>query len=164
MATAQNAYMPYASGRKDPGFEIKPRSWRRKRHRDSPWSLSNASIAETCLKSLRQKEGWDSLIWISHQGCKASYRQLLTEVDLWLEAYLLEQGFSGENSEIIMEILQSLHDKIATYDPDVGIASWLAAIVDFKISNAISNQTDSFERIGAFLVIPKSDKKKDLQS
>jgi|GEM_PF-3424651 len=117
-----------------------------------------------CFISLLEQGYWDNLIQMSHQGCEKSYRHFLEEVGDWLDDYLIELDFLGDHRAVIFEILQAIHDKLSTYDPNVGVASWLTAIVDFKLANASNDPSSFFEKIEAFLGSINALTQKELQS
>lgn len=119
---------------------------------------------QACFISLLEQGYWDNLMQMSHQGCEKSYRHFLQEVGDWLDDYLIELDFLGDHSAVIFEILQAIHDKLSTYDPHIGVASWLTAIVDVKLANASNNQSSFFEKIEGFLASINSLYQKELQS
>lgn len=97
----------------------------------------------------------------AHLGCKVSYRSLLEEIDAWLDDYLVELGFAGNHNAVILETLQAVHDKIATCDPKVGVASWLTSVVDYKLTSASRQNPRAFGRIETFLSKNKRQTQKE---
>lgn len=132
-------------------LESKRREW----HPISSYKAKQPLLAEderqACFISLLEQGYWDNLMQLSHRGCEKSYRHFLEEVADWLDDYLIELDFLGDHSALIFEILQAIHDKMATYDPNVGVASWLTAIVDYKLANAFNSPSSFFEKIEGFL-------------
>lgn len=104
---------------------------------------------------------WNGLMQKAHLGCKVSYRSLLEEIDAWLDDYLVELGFAGNHNAVILEILQAVHDKIATCDPKVGVASWLTSVVDYKLTSASRQNPRAFGRIETFLSKNKRQTQKE---
>lgn len=111
-----------------------------------------ASNRRDALMPVTDQRYWNSLMRKAQSGCKKSYGYLLHEIDAWLDHYLVQVGFAGQRDSIVMEVLQAVHDKIATYDREVSVISWLTAIADFKIANASPKRSKTVGQIGAIFV------------
>ncbi len=72
------------------------------------------------------------LMAASQQGDKQAYSVLLQEVQSWLEYYFRKRVAQDEQSNLVQDVMISLHRKRASYDPQRPFLPWLAAIARYR--------------------------------
>jgi RNA polymerase sigma factor (sigma-70 family) len=83
------------------------------------------------------QRAWDTLMAAAQDGDAASYRQLLSELDVWLRRYYSRRLPSSLIDDIVQDVLVAVHVKRHTYDPSRPLVAWLAAIARYKWIDAI---------------------------
>jgi RNA polymerase sigma factor (sigma-70 family) len=70
-------------------------------------------------------------------GDPLAYRQLLSEVVVWLRRYFARRLPPAMVDDIVQETMIALHEKRHTYDPSRPFGPWLAAIAKYKWIDAL---------------------------
>ncbi|MBS1039092.1 sigma-70 family RNA polymerase sigma factor [Gluconobacter cerinus] len=83
-------------------------------------------------------------------GNSAAYTRLLSEVDLWLQAYFRRRLPADLVNDATQDTLLAIHEKRHTYDPQKAFGPWLAAIARYK-------WIDRLRAMGRDLTEPLSD-------
>lgn len=72
------------------------------------------------------------LMAAAQSGDRQAYGVLLTEAQRWLRRYLARKLPPEQVDDLVQEVLVSLHDKRASYDPARPFLPWLAAIARYR--------------------------------
>jgi RNA polymerase sigma-70 factor (ECF subfamily) len=75
---------------------------------------------------------WSGLMAAAQDGHGAAYRRLLSEISDWLTRYFQRRLPPGEVDDAVQETLLAVHRRRHTYDPQLPLGPWLAAIAKRK--------------------------------
>lgn len=75
---------------------------------------------------------WRSLMAAAQGGDRSSYRQLLAEIQPWLQRFYGQRLPPSAVADAIQDALIAVHTKRHTYAPDRPFRPWLAAIARYK--------------------------------
>jgi RNA polymerase sigma-70 factor (ECF subfamily) len=74
------------------------------------------------------------LMKLAQDGDGTAYRRLLSELLRLATAFVARRGFpTGENEDVVQEVLVAVHQKRHTYDPARPFLPWFYAIARYKI-------------------------------
>lgn len=72
------------------------------------------------------------LMAAAQRGDRQAYGVLLTEARRWLQRYLSRKVPPCQIDDLVQEVLVSVHEKRASYDPARPFLPWLAAIARYR--------------------------------
>jgi RNA polymerase sigma factor (sigma-70 family) len=97
------------------------------------------------FKSLRSDHqnkhyaAWDALMVAAQAGDATAYRQLLSEIDVWLKRYYSRRLPSSMIDDVAQNVLLAIHAKRHTYNPSRPFIAWLGAIAHYKWVDALQS-------------------------
>lgn len=81
---------------------------------------------------IAKEETLRDLMIRSQRGEKQAYAVLLEQVARWLQRYYAQKIAFDAIDDLVQEVLLSLHNKRASYDPTRPFLPWLAAIARYR--------------------------------
>ncbi|WP_265563581.1 sigma-70 family RNA polymerase sigma factor [Sphingomicrobium arenosum] len=78
-----------------------------------------------------------TLMRAAQAGDRAAYRSALAALADWLRGYFAHRIAPGQVDDLVQEVLIAVHAKRATYDPDLPIYPWVAAIARYRWIDAL---------------------------
>jgi RNA polymerase sigma factor (sigma-70 family) len=75
---------------------------------------------------------WGRLMAAAQQGHGGAYQRLLSEISAWLQRYFQRRLPLGDVDDAVQETLLAVHRRRHTYDPQLPLGPWLAAIAKRK--------------------------------
>jgi RNA polymerase sigma-70 factor (ECF subfamily) len=111
---------------------------------------------------LEVEQEWTAQMRAALQGDETAYHQLLTSLSVSLRATVRRRlqrlgATQSETEDVVQEILLALHLKRNTWDPQMPLAPWIAAITRNKL-------VDAFRRRGRREEVPVDSVLESLQS